>query len=129
MFCDFFAGGFVHDETLDGVGGFGGHFVELVFGFLHVAVKAPNVAAIPCFPVALGLEFHVSCWFKMIESILFTTYGLSSIRKFHNCIFQLVHLICDPADVVRIICKQPSVLSEINIIAKEILTQLFAQSL
>lgn len=56
--------GFVHDETFGGRGGFVCHFIELRSSLLHVAVEAPDVAAVPRFPIVFFLLQNVSYHFQ-----------------------------------------------------------------
>ena len=60
VLCYISARGFVHNETFGGRGGFVCHFIELRSSLLHVAVEAPDVAAVPRFPIVFFLLQNVS---------------------------------------------------------------------
>ena len=60
VLCYISARGFVHNETFGGRGGFVCHFIELTSSLLRVAVEAPDVAAVPRFPIVFFLLQNVS---------------------------------------------------------------------
>lgn len=62
VLCYISARGFVHDETFGGRGGFVCHFIELRSSLLHVAVEAPDVAAVPRFKRQLSFSTQLMAY-------------------------------------------------------------------